>query len=316
MRVLILSSYGSKRSFMKRGPNQMLAWGLDNKGIKWSLHQPWKPLSQVEHFDAVLSWPYALKRNRFIHHCLTFERQCSKLGIPVVNSLQSFRIRHSHYLKRWSNWGIPCARFQRFQHIDEIYLDYPLILRTDGLHRGRNMFLVYRNDEAVKIWEESLKQAEFPPLDLAIEFIDTKGSDGLYRKWRSHVIGTQVIPRQLALSYSWKVNLFAASFSTQAHIEDYHFIREGEGQAGLLIQAAQAVNADIVALDYSKLANDTYIFWEGNRNFQLSVDREMLAQFSGTTGRNTEEVMQSNLKIGNAIAELIWERTSSRYQSL
>jgi len=76
----------------------------------------------------------------------------------------------------------------------------------------------------------------------------------------------------------------------------------------LVALAAKALRSDIIALDYSKKTDGSYIFWEGNRNFDLSVGGQMWSQFRRSTGRSREECVESVRVIGDAIGELILER--------
>ncbi len=63
----------------------------------------------------------------------------------------------------------------------------------------------------------------------------------LFRKWRSHVIGNKVIPRQVQLSKTWKVNLDEAEPSEQAVEENRQLISQGEPHAGLVALSAKAL---------------------------------------------------------------------------
>lgn len=310
MNVLILTSFPDSQAFRRSGPGRVLLRGLRSRGIDWTLHQPWQPRPDLEAFDIVLSWPYGLRHNAFLRHGRQFEDDCRRRGVQVVNSLATFRLRHSHYLSRFRSAGIPCAEFQRFTHPDEITLPFPLVLRTDGIHRGRNMFLVRDRDDVRRAIDAG-RCSEFPPLDLAIRFIDVRWADGYCRKRRSYVIGDRVLPRQQALSRGWIVNLGAAESLAQAEKEDRHFLAAGEENAELVRRAAQAVDAELIALDYSQCPDGSYVFWEGNRNFNLSVRGAMMRQFLGATGRTREEARRDLLTLGETMADLVIARCRS-----
>ncbi len=174
------------------------------------------------------------------------------------------------------------------------------------------MYLCFNPSEARAVIEQSRRETEFPPIDLAIKFVETVSSDGYYRKWRSHVIGDRIIPRQMTLSRNWKVNLDASSWSQLAIEEDKRFIAEGEPQAELVIRAAHVLGSEIIALDYSKLQDGSYIFWEGNRNYDLSVGGKMWKQFQRSTGRADRQCMEGLMRVGEAIADLAIERASEK----
>jgi hypothetical protein len=311
VRVLVLSPRQTRVDFERTGASLVLAWGLDARGINWETYNPADPIPNLREYDAVLAWPYGLKYKGFLANCKAFERVCIEYGVPVVNSLQHFNIRHSYGLYCWKQEGIPCADYQHISCFKDIKLDYPLILRTDGVHRGRNVYLVSNPKEARNVLENGYSDPSYPPVDLAIQYIDTQSPDGYYRKWRSHVVGDKVIPRQLTLSREWVVHLDSAVFDQQAAEEDRRFVEEGEPRADLVIRAARALDADIVALDYSRLRDGSYIFWEGNRNYDLSVGGGMWEQFSRSTNRTDEQLMNSLLVIGEAIADLLLNAAST-----
>jgi hypothetical protein len=303
-RVIIVTPYSQQR-FQRSHVGSVLTWGLKRKGVDWVLHDPANKQFKMDGFDVVLSWPYGFREvPSFLQNCLRFEQRARNSGIPVINSLSGCNFRHSWCLRLWTAAGIRCAKYQALAKDWDLQLQYPLILRTDAVHRGLNMFLARDQSQARQIIQIGVT----PPLDLALEFVETKGSDGYYRKWRSHVIGDRVIPRQLQLTTGWKVNLDAAEASEQALAEDRQFISEGESNVGLVILAARVLNSDIIALDYSRMADGSYIFWEGNRSFDLSVGGQMWSQFRRSTGRSEEECVESVRIIGDALAELVIER--------
>jgi len=304
-RVMIVNPYGDLQQFSRSHMGKVLIWGLNRNGIDWALRNPawWK--FNPDGFDAVLCWPYGFReRPNFLRNCVEFERRARDSGLPVINSLAGCDLRHTWCLRLWKAGGIECPSYQRIRGWKDIQLDYPLILRTDSLHLGLNMYLARDPEESRWIFRRDTT----PPLDLAIEFIDTKGHGEYYRKWRSHVIGNTVIPRQVQLSKTWKVDLETAQCCVDSVEENRKFISEGEPQARLVALAARILKADIIALDYAKKPDGSYIFWEGNRNFDLSVGGRMWSQFRSTTGWSNEECVESVRVIGDAIAGLIIER--------
>ena len=303
--ALIVTPYDDRRQFELSHMGSVLTWGLKRQGVRWILHNPARGWFNPDGVDAVLSWPYGFKKwPGFLKNCVEFEWRAREMGLPVINGLAGCDFRHSWCSRLWTQAGIPCAGYQPFREWEDIQLRYPLILRSDAVHRGLNMFFVRGPREARRVLSFDIA----PPLDVASEFIDTRSPDGYFRKWRSHVIGNQVIPRQVQLSKSWKVNLDAAQLCAEALDEDRRFISEGEPHAGLVALAARALRSDIIALDYSKRSDGSYIFWEGNRNFDLSVGGQMWQQFRRTTGRTNEECVESVRVISDAMAQLIIAR--------
>jgi len=309
-RVMIVNPYEDLQYFSRSHMGKVLMWGLKRKKIDWILRNPARWRFNPNRFDAVLCWPYGFRQNPdFLQNCFAFEVLARDSGLPVINSLAGCDLRHAWCLRLWKAGGIECADCQPISGWRDIRVNFPVILRTDDLHLGLNMHLVRDVKEARSI----LRKEITPPLDLAVEFIDTKGAGGYYRKWRSHVIGNAVIPRQVQLSKNWKVNLDGAQRCAKSVEENRSFLSDGEPQAELVALAARVLNADIIALDYSKKKDGSYIFWEGNRNFDLSVGGHMWSQFRSTTGLSDEESVETVRMIGDAIADLIIERAQGLY---
>jgi hypothetical protein len=303
--VVVVTPYGNPERFSRSHMGKVLMWGLQRKKIDWVLCNPVRWKLNPRGFDGVLSWPYGFRqRPNFLQSCVEFERRARDIGLPVINSLAGCDFQHTWFLRLWKSGGIQCPAHQSIRSWKDIQLGYPVILRTDNVHLGLNMYLAADQDEAKWILARDIT----PPLDLAIEFIDTKGEGGYYRKWRSHVIGDFVIPRQLQLSRTWKVNLSGAQSCPEATEEDRAFMSEGEPHAKLVVLAAKVLNADIIALDYSKKPDGSYVFWDANRNFDLSLGGQMWSQFRSTTGRSDEECRESVRVIADAIGKLILDR--------
>jgi hypothetical protein len=303
--VMIVNPYDDPTRFSRSHMGKVLLWGLKRKRIEWVLYNPARLRFDPNQFDAVLCWPYGYRLNPdFLANCQTFELRARACGLPVVNSLAGCDLSHSWCLRYWKVGGVECASCQSVRHWCEILLNYPLILRTDNLHLGLNMHLAHNPAEARSIMLTSTS----PPIDLAIEFVDTQGPDRFYRKWRSHVIGKVVIPRQVELSRTWKINLQGAQRCPQSVEENREFLSQGEAREDLVALAAKALNADIVALDYAKKSDGSYIFWEGNRQPDLCIDGQMWSQFRSTTGLSDEECVERVRAVSDAIADLIVER--------
>jgi len=79
-------------------------------------------------------------------------------------------------------------------------LVYPLIVRRPATHRGRTMVLVEDEDQ--------FRSAIAAPGDyFAIEFVDYRSDDGLYRKYRVWSFGGRQVFRHLAVTEHWIVHV-------------------------------------------------------------------------------------------------------------
>jgi len=293
---------------------------LEANGIDWTLHVPWEPFKgRFEDYDAALCWSYYGGKHNIAFWARKFEQQCREAGLPIVNSIDGYFRDHSYCLAKWAEAGIPCAKHQLFQHPEDITLPYPLILRKDGQHRGRNIFLVHSAVEAREVIERQLELcAEQPlsdkhlrPLDLAIEFIDVKAPDGYYHKRRTIVVGDTLIWREAAIANHWIVN--------EAHLiqDEYtlklnrQFIEEGDPNPELILAAAKALGSDMVALDYTVMPDGSYFFWEGNRHFQMYGNRDLEKhEIHPATGRTYEERVEVDMAVGRALVNILESKVS------
>jgi hypothetical protein len=317
-RVLVVASYESPEEMDDRVAGRQMLRGLDRRGLSWRLHQPWLPDPDLDGFDAVLFWSYRWQRNNYLYYARKLEQRARARGLPVINSVERADAPHSWFLKTWREHGVSCARCQRFAYYQDFDLSYPLLIRRDGVHMGQDLHRVPTPEAARALIDGRLRDlAELPrrerpkgKFDLAIEFVDTGDERGIYRKWRSYVIGSRVIPRLLSLSHGWLVNFGHLIESAEAMEEDRVFVKGGEPRADMLREAARWTGADIVALDYAKRRDGTYIFWEANRHFLMLGDKgyEQPEKMQAATGRSPEEREAEDELVGLAVADLVLER--------
>ena len=320
LRLLIVSRYDDAESFGDRVTARLLLAALEEEGISWDLHQPWLDDPDLRAYDVVLFWTYRFHHNNYIFWARELEQRCRDLALPIINPVEHTNAPHSFFLDVWGRNGVPCARFQRFRRFEDIALEYPLILRRDGFHMGRDMFKVDAPEEARQRIERrqeefrecGYRQSRTGPLDLAIQFVDTSDDDGIFRKWRSIVIGDRIIPRHLLLSRDWLVNFGNLVTDAAADEEDRRFMEDGELDRDLVLRAARLSGADIVALDYGKFPDGRYVFWEANRHFLLLGDRgyDQPDKFLAATGRDDEARLAQDRSIGRAMAELVLSRAA------
>jgi hypothetical protein len=315
MRIMILSPHAEPETFARAGASRVLLDGLDRAGLDWALHHPAQPRPDLRRFDAVLAWPYGLRHAGFLAAAQAFEPRALDAGVPVVNSLSEFSIRHSRGLWRWQGQHVPCARFRHVAGPEDNPFGYPVVLRVDGVHRGRGAYRVHSAEQAAAAFADSRDREGMPPLDLAVEYVETRYPDGMYRKRRAIVVGGRLLPRQHKVSADWKVNLGAATALGVA--EDAEFMRRGEEHEALVLRAARALGADVVAVDYTPLHGGGCVFWEGNWNFDLTAERgSRWDQFRAATGRTDEECQAALDRVGDALAHLVMERASDATPAL
>lgn len=311
IRLLIGTALDLRRPSPRRTACLGLLWGLETRGIEWYVADPAAGRPAAGSFDAFLSW-WGGAPGRLVFE-QAVEAECAELGLPVINPLSRRRgIRHSRGLLTWSAAGIPCARCQRFSTLAEVTLDYPLVLRADGHHGMRDSRLVTDADQAQALLDERARTG-LRPMTLATEFRDTRFADGLYRKRRCFVVGDRVLPRQHLVAATWKVKLQKALPGAPALAENRLFCEQGEERADLVWRAMSLLGPEIGAIDYTRLEDGSYLFWEVNAIFcmaGLGENRES-QHYRAVTGRSKAECEAEHLDLGTAIADLVLERAAA-----
>ena len=311
-KILILCSEKKEDGVQSRHAGRLLLWGLRECGIGWDVYYPdGNNVPDLSAYSAILCWSYIHYRTpSYLEGARHLEKQAEKQGIPVINKVLHAARPHSFFLDEWQQHGIRCARCQRFSEFVEIDLEYPLIIRRDGVHKGQDVFLVQTPEEARKLIEERREDDQQSNFNLAVEFLDTCWRDGYYRKRRSYIIGQQILPRHSLLSKHWLVNLANLTANAQSVQEDQAFLRDGEENAAEVLKAARLTGSDIVALDYTQDADGRYVFWEANRHFLMIGDSAGAAvdRFAAATGRNPKDRRKIDEQLGMTMGKMVLQR--------
>ncbi|MGC2244433.1 MAG: tetratricopeptide repeat protein [Candidatus Aquilonibacter sp.] len=129
-------------------------------------------------------------------------------------------------------------------------LGWPLLVRSLGFHTGEHF---------VKIDDPSNVRAAVAELPgeelLAIEYLDTRDDDGLYRKYRVLTIDGQLYPLHLAVSREWKVHYFTADHNAASRAQERAFLESMESAIGgdaatALQRAARALDFEYGGIDF------------------------------------------------------------------
>ncbi len=126
-------------------------------------------------------------------------------------------------------------------------LDFPLLLRTPGFHTGRH-FLRVTDRDGLEAALDCLPGGDV----LAIEYLDARGMDGLWRKYRVMCIDGALYPLHLAISADWKVHYFTSAMadSPEHRAEERRFLEDMPGVLGAVAMQALAHIAATMGLDY------------------------------------------------------------------
>jgi tetratricopeptide (TPR) repeat protein len=145
-------------------------------------------------------------------------------------------------------------------------LALPLAARAPGYHTGRHFERIDRLDQLPGVLAGL-------PGDEAIlmRFIDTRGADGLYRKYRAMIVDSALFPLHLAVSRSWKVHYFTADMADRPdhRAEDAAFVADmasviGEGAMRALEHVRVALGLDYAGIDFALSPEGEVVVFEAN----------------------------------------------------
>ncbi len=127
-------------------------------------------------------------------------------------------------------------------------LEFPLLLRAPGFHNGKH-FLLVENAGRLAAALAELPGGEFT----AIQYLDARGPDGHYRKYRVMMIGGWLYPLHLAISPHWKIHYVTADMADNAghRAEEARFLEDMPGVLGPCAMAALTEIQNVLSLDYA-----------------------------------------------------------------
>lgn len=125
---------------------------------------------------------------------------------------------------------------------------WPLLFRSPGFQTGLHFVKVDRPEDL----PAAVEGLPGPKL-LAIQFIDTTGQDGKYRKYRAMMINGKLHPLHLAVSRSWKVHYFSADMvdCPEHRGEDQAFLCDMPNVLGSRSMQALRRIQETLGLDYA-----------------------------------------------------------------
>jgi hypothetical protein len=145
-------------------------------------------------------------------------------------------------------------------------LKFPLLLRAPGFHTGQHFVRVETRDELANA-VGALPGDEL----LVIGCLDTRGADGLARKYRVMIIDGVVYPLHLAISADWKVHYFTAGMATNAAAreEERRFLDDMPAVLGARAMTALAgigttMGLDYAGVDFALAADGSVLLFEAN----------------------------------------------------
>lgn len=131
----------------------------------------------------------------------------------VINSVSSFDFTNNKEkcFERWRSNSINCPKFFHFKNEEEFRernnLDYPFLIRLNDATTGKFTYLIESQKDLEAnlptLLSDYLKNKRESTTMIAVEFIDTKNSDGFNVSSRIHIAGNKVVSGYSRLSETW-----------------------------------------------------------------------------------------------------------------
>jgi glutathione synthase/RimK-type ligase-like ATP-grasp enzyme len=169
--------------------------------------------------------------------------------------------------------GLIAPRIERVHRsrLHELDMPFPLLLRSPGYHTGEHFVLVQEPAQAAAA-AQSLPGDEL----LALEYLNARGPDGAFRKYRVLFIGGELFPLHLARSSTWKVHYFTADLAATlgARAEETAFLSDMDREIGYralraLAEVRDRLNLDYAGIDFALDSRGNVLLFEANATMKV-----------------------------------------------
>jgi len=176
--------------------------------------------------------------------------------------------------------------------------EFPVLLRAPGFHNGRHFVLVESPDRI------SAALAELPGEELAaIEFLDARGPEGYFRKYRVMMIDGRLYPLHLAISEHWKIHYVTADMAASAEhrTEEAKFLEDmpgalGSRAMGALAEIQKMLGLDYAGVDFGLSAQGEVLLFEANATMTvLRPDRDRRWDYRRPAIQRVEDAVRGML---------------------
>jgi aromatic-L-amino-acid/L-tryptophan decarboxylase len=150
-------------------------------------------------------------------------------------------------------------------------LTFPLLLRVPGFHMGE-YFVDVQSPEALAGAVAGLPGAGRDDAQLlAIQYLNARGADGAFRKYRVMMVDGQLYPLHLAISPHWKIHYFSADMADKPdhRAEEARFLADMPAVLGSkamdgLKRVQAALNLDYAGIDFGLSRDGEILLFEAN----------------------------------------------------
>jgi len=151
-------------------------------------------------------------------------------------------------------------------------LQWPLLVRSLGFHTGKHFVMVERRADL------EAAVAKLPGEELlVISFLNTRGPDGKYRKYRVMFVDGKLYPLHLAISREWMVHYYTADMSSAEHrAEEAAFLDDftrviGSRGVGALEQIRDELALDYGGIDFGLDERGQLVIFEANATMIVRI---------------------------------------------
>ncbi len=201
-------------------------------------------------------------------------KETRERGIPFINDpIALSRTSKSIQGSIWTMNTIPCAKTYAFKDLNDLLSQnpiFPLFLRYDCGHDSTGSFFsrpIVDIDDLVKTFDDFrkkiIRRLHFDK-PVAIQWIDTKDKNAIYRKYRTYIFGENVINGNVSASYSWYIHTHDRINEGWALKENQDFMFSKSDYPELMRKATTCLGLSINSIDYSIGQNGQLILWESN----------------------------------------------------
>jgi len=219
--------------------------------------------SRIGAFHAWVQDPVRERNPAIYAEARDAEEQCRQFGIPVTNPVDilSNSVR-SRMLDLIAGPGIRVPRLVEIDDWDEFALSLgglslPIIIRPSWGH-GEPMHLIRDRQDLTEDVRTAFKES------IAVEFIDVRSDDDLYRKFRYVMIGSTGIPYHMLASYDPNTRVETYVDTPSIRVEEKTYIQRPDPHHAQLDAARRRLGFDIVAFDYGLDRDGALVVWEAN----------------------------------------------------
>lgn len=142
---------------------------------------------------------------------------------------------------------------------------YPVFIRDEDAHASSMSELLGSPEELRAHLEAMGRRGERRDGKLVIEFCDTRGAEGLYRKYGAFIVGDRVVPRHLFTGRSWSMHRRDSETARPEFLREELDYLERNPHEEALRGIARSAGIQYGRIDYGMLGGKPQV-WEVNTN--------------------------------------------------